>query len=83
MVKSAIEKVQSLPPAEGKAGIQRQDLLARAFFAQGMINLSKGYLLLSKQALHEAISISRAIGNKNPWVQPGIALYGINLHQRT
>jgi predicted ATPase/class 3 adenylate cyclase len=65
MVKSAIEKVQSLPPAEGKAEIQRQDLLARAFFAQGMINLSKGYLPLSKQALHEAISISRAIGNKN------------------
>jgi tetratricopeptide (TPR) repeat protein len=65
MVKSAIEKVQSLPPAEGENGIQRQDVLARAFFAQGMINLSKGYLPLSKQALHEAISISRAIGNKN------------------
>jgi predicted ATPase/class 3 adenylate cyclase len=65
LVKSAIEKVQSLPPAEGENGIQRQDLLARAFFAQGMINLSKGYLPLSKQALHEAISISRAIGNKN------------------
>jgi tetratricopeptide (TPR) repeat protein len=30
-----------------------------------MTNLSKGYLPLSKQALHEAISISRAIGNKN------------------
>jgi predicted ATPase/class 3 adenylate cyclase len=65
LVKSAIEKVQSLPPAEGENGIQRQDLLARAFFAQGMINLSKGYLPLSKQTLHEAISISRAIGNKN------------------
>ena len=65
MVKSAIEKAQTLPPAEGKANIQRQDLLARAFFAQGMINLSKGYLPLSKQALHEAISISRIIGNKH------------------
>jgi predicted ATPase/class 3 adenylate cyclase len=65
LVKSAIEKAQALPPAEGENGIQRQDLLARAFFAQGMINLSKGYLPLSKQALHEAISISRAIGNKN------------------
>ena len=65
MVKSAIEKVQSLPPAEGKFDIQRQDLLARAFFAQGMIALSKGYLPLSKQALHEAISISRAIGDKH------------------
>ncbi len=65
MVKSAIGKVQSLPPAEGNANIQRQDLLARAYFAQGMIALSKGYLPLSKQALHEAISISRAIGNKH------------------
>ena len=65
MVKSAIEKVQALPPAEGKVDIQRQDLLARAFFAQGMIALSKGYLPLSKQALHEAISISRAIGDKH------------------
>ena len=65
MVKSAIEKVQSLPPAEGNANIQRQNFLARAFFAQGMINLSKGYLPLSKQALHEAISISRAIDNKH------------------
>ena len=65
MVKSAIEKVQALPPADGKVDIQRQDLLARAFFAQGMIALSKGYLPLSKQALHEAISVSRVIGDKH------------------
>ena len=64
MVKSAIERVQSLPSLEDKANIQRQDFLARAFFAQGMIALSKGNLPLSKQALHEAISISRAIDDK-------------------
>ena len=65
MVELAIEKIQSLPPVEGKVNVQRQDLLARAFFAQGMIALSKGDLHLSKQALHEAISISRAIGDKH------------------
>ena len=65
MVKSAIEKIQSLPRLGGNANIQRQNFLARAFFAQGMIALSKGYLPLSKGALHEAISISRATGNKN------------------
>jgi predicted ATPase/class 3 adenylate cyclase len=64
MVKSVIEKVQSLPPLEGKANIQRQTLLVRAFFAQGLIELSRGYLPLSTQALQEAISISRVIGEK-------------------
>jgi len=64
MVKSAIEKTQSLPPVEGDAYNQRQNFLARAFFAQGLIELSKGNLPLSKQALHEAISISRAVSNK-------------------
>jgi tetratricopeptide (TPR) repeat protein len=65
MVKTAIEKVRSLPPLEGNANFRRQDFLARAFFAQGMIALSKGNLLLSKQALREAISISRTIGDKH------------------
>jgi tetratricopeptide (TPR) repeat protein len=64
MVKSVIEKAQSLPTLEGKANVQRQTLLARAFFAQGLIELSGGYLPLSKQALQEAISISRAISEK-------------------
>jgi tetratricopeptide (TPR) repeat protein len=64
MVKSAIEKAKTLPPVGGNANIQRQDSFARAFFAQGMVQLSKGLLPLSKQALQQAISISRAVNNK-------------------
>jgi predicted ATPase/class 3 adenylate cyclase len=64
LVKLAIEKAQSLPSVEGNANIQRQNFLARAFFAQGIVSLSKGNLPLSKQALQKAISISRTIGNK-------------------
>ena len=64
MVKSAIEKARSLPPVEGKAFAQRQDLLARALFAQGLIELSKGNIPLSRQSLQEAISISRMSDNK-------------------
>ena len=64
MVISTIEKTQTLPPVEGNAKKRLQDLLSRAFFAQGMIQLSKGNLLLSKQAFDEAILISRAIDNK-------------------
>jgi len=64
LVKSAIAKVKSLPPVEGDANIQRQGLIARALFAQGLIELSRGYLPLSKQALQESISISRATDNR-------------------
>ena len=64
MVKTAFEKIQSLPPLEGSVNVRLQGFLARAFFAQGMIALSKGYLPLSKQSCYEAISISRAIGDK-------------------
>jgi len=64
MVASAIEKIQALPPVEGDANVKRQDLLARAFFAQGMIQLSKGYLPLSKKALHQSIAIAHNTGNK-------------------
>ncbi len=64
MVKAAIEKVQSLQDVAGSADVRRHELLARALFAQGMIALSKGNLLLSKGALHKAISISRASGDK-------------------
>lgn len=64
MVKSVVEKAQSLPLLEGDAYRQRQTLFARAFFAQGLIELSRGNLPLSNRALQEAISISRAIGEK-------------------
>jgi len=64
LVKSAIAEAKSLSPVEGSANIQRQALIARAFFSQGLIELSRGYLPISKQALQEAISISRAIDDK-------------------
>ncbi len=64
MVKSAIAKARSLPPAESNAFKKQHDYLARALFAQGLIELSRGNLPLSKQSLQEAISISRANDNK-------------------
>jgi len=64
LVQSALEKAKSMTPLDDDVNIQYQNSIARAFFAQGMVALSKGNLSLSKQALLEAISHSRAIGNK-------------------
>jgi tetratricopeptide (TPR) repeat protein len=64
LVKSAIERTKSLPPADGNANIHRQKLIAKALFAEGMTGLGQGNLPLVIQALQEAITISRATGDK-------------------
>ena len=62
--KTAVERVKSLPPAEGDANLSRQKLIARAMLAQGMVGLGQGKLPLVLQDLSEAISISRLTGDK-------------------
>ncbi len=63
-VKSAIERVTSLPPVEGNANIHRQKLIARALFAQGLVGLGQGNMPLVVQNLQEAIAISRSTGDR-------------------
>ena len=62
LVKSAIERIKSLPPVEGDAHIQRQKLIARALFALGMVDMGRGSS--SIRALQEAIAISRFTGDR-------------------
>ena len=63
-VQTALEKVKSLPPVDGNANIHRQKSIARALFAQGMVSLGQGNMQLVKQALEEAIAISRFTEDK-------------------
>ena len=63
-VQTALEKVKSLPPVEGQANVERQQLIARALFALGMVSMGQGNMQLVKQSLEEAIAISRLTGDK-------------------
>ena len=63
-VQTALEKVRTLPPLEGTANLHRQKSIARALFAQGMVSLGQGNMQLVKQALEEAIAISRFTKDK-------------------
>jgi len=65
LLKSAMDRFHTLPAMEeGEAFIHHQKNLARALFAQGMVGLTGGALLLAMQSLQEAISIARHIGDK-------------------
>jgi predicted ATPase/class 3 adenylate cyclase len=64
MAELAIERVKTLPPVVGEAEIQRQKLIARAFFTRGIVGLGQGNISQVMQALKEAIAISRATGDK-------------------
>jgi predicted ATPase/class 3 adenylate cyclase len=64
IVTAAMERVKSLPPAQGEAGIRRQKLIAKSLFVQSMVGLGVGNLPLIVRALKEAIAISRATGDK-------------------
>ena len=61
---TALEKVKSLPPMGGDADLRRQKLIATALFAIGMVSLGQGNMQLVKQALEEAIEISRLTGDQ-------------------
>ena len=64
LCRSAINRVKSLPPVDGEAHLERQRLLAKALFAQGLVGLSSGNLPLVIQDLQEAIATARAAGDK-------------------
>jgi predicted ATPase/class 3 adenylate cyclase len=64
IVIAAVERARALPPVEGEAHIQRQKLIARALFVQGMVGLGVGNIPLVTQAVKEAIAISRTTGDK-------------------
>jgi predicted ATPase/class 3 adenylate cyclase len=64
LVQSALDKVRSLPPAEGEADLHRKNLIARGSFTQGMVNMGQGNMHLVIQALQEAIALSRETGDK-------------------
>jgi predicted ATPase/class 3 adenylate cyclase len=64
LVKSAIERTKSLPPVDGIDNLNRQNLIAGALFAEGMVAMGQGYQPLIIQSLQEAIAISRTTGDK-------------------
>ena len=64
LVQSAVARVRALPPVSGTANTHRQKLIARAFLSQALAGMSQGNLPLAMQSLHEAIALSRAIGDK-------------------
>jgi predicted ATPase/class 3 adenylate cyclase len=64
IVMEAVKRAKALPPVEGEADLYRKTLMARALFAQSMVGLGLGNFPIVVEALHEAIAISRAIGDK-------------------
>jgi predicted ATPase/class 3 adenylate cyclase len=64
LVKSALERVNSLLPVDGDALIHRQKIIAKALFAQGTVAFGTGNIPLLIQSLKEAIAISRITGDK-------------------
>ena len=62
--REAVEHVRSLPAVSGEADLRRQKIIARALFAIGMMSMGVGDNPFAVQVLREAISLSRAIGEK-------------------
>ncbi len=64
MLKLALEKFRTLPPAENNATHKREELLMRACFSLGTITVGSGEIMLSRDALQKAITIARQLGDK-------------------
>ena len=64
-LKLALDRFRALPPIEGEVSTPRQRLLAKALFAQGMVNMATGDNKFSQQSLQESISIARLTGDKS------------------
>ena len=64
MLKLALEKSRSLPPAENDVTRKREKLLMRACFSLGTIVINSGDITLSRSVLQEAIKIARQLGDK-------------------
>ena len=63
LLSSTIERFQRLPEVEEDKN-HRQNLLAKAFFMQGLVGLSVGGFKLSLSPLQEAIAFARLAGDK-------------------
>jgi tetratricopeptide (TPR) repeat protein len=64
LLKKALDQVRSLPPVEGEADQRRQRFIALALFAQGLVGMGAFGSPQVLQSFQEAISISRATGDK-------------------
>jgi predicted ATPase len=64
MLKMTLEKFRALPPAENDVRHKREELLMRACFSLGTISVGLGDIMLSRDALQEAIKIARQLGDK-------------------
>ena len=64
LCRSAIDKVKSLEPASEDIQLQRQRLLAKALFIQGMVGFSMGNMPVVIRDFQDAIAFSRAAGDK-------------------
>ena len=60
----AITRARALPLVSGETDLQRQKLIGRALFMQGMVGMGVGNMPLTIQVLRDAIATSRAIGDK-------------------
>ena len=64
LCRSAIDRVRSLPPVDDVANIERQRLLAKALFSQGMVGMSHGNMHTVIQDLQDGIAAARAAKDK-------------------
>jgi len=64
LLKAALDQVRALAPVDGEADLYRQKLIGLALFAQGMVGMGGAGLPQVLQSFREAISISRATGDK-------------------
>jgi len=64
LVQSAVERVRALPDVSGAANTHRQKLIARAFLSQALAGMSQGNLPFAIKSVQEAITLSRATGDK-------------------
>jgi predicted ATPase/class 3 adenylate cyclase len=61
---AALEKINALPAVAGEAHVQRQKLIGRALFTEGMVAVGQGDSSHAAQVLQQAAAISRLTGDK-------------------
>jgi len=64
LCRTAIDRVRALPPVPGEENQKRQQAIAKALFAQGMVGLSHGDIRVVLQDLQDAIDTARAAGDR-------------------
>lgn len=61
---TAVQRARALPPANAEADFRRQKLIAKAIFMQGFMGMGTGNIPVVLELLREAITLSRANGDK-------------------